>query len=165
MALLLADGTLADNPWVAVPDAAETVPEGPVLVSLERWNRERDTLAARNTPLGIRLRSDQRADAIAGDLGRFVLVALEFPVFRDGRAFSTARELRERHGFAGDIRALGHVLPDQLQFLVRTGFTSVDIADSANLASWRHALTEITVAYQAGIAGDSPLSNLRRRVG
>ena len=112
MALLLADGSVAENPWIAVDDEAETVPEGPVVISLERWTRDHASLAARNTPLGIRLKSDQLAARIAADLGRFALVALEFPIFRDGRAFSTARELRERYGFTGDIRAVGHVLPD-----------------------------------------------------
>ena len=164
MALLLADGSVAENPWIAVDDEAETVPEGPVVISLERWTRDHASLAARNTPLGIRLKSDQLAARIAADLGRFALVALEFPIFRDGRAFSTARELRERYGFTGDIRALGHVLPDQYQFLVRTGFSSVEVAEGGNLASWRHALAEITVAYQAALSEETPLSNLRRRV-
>jgi len=165
MALLLKDGAVAENPWLTIEDDAETVPDGPVIVGLARWRRDRALLSARNTPLGVRLKSDQLAGEVAADLDRFALVALEFPIFRDGRAFSTARELREHHGFTGDIRALGHVLPDQYQFLVRTGFTSVEVADSANLASWRHALGEITVAYQAAITDDSPLSNLRRRIG
>ena len=165
MALLLKDGAVAENPWQTVEDDAATVPEGPVIVGLARWRRERDALSARNTPLGVRLASNQLAGEIAADLERFSLVALDFPVFRDGRAFSTARELREHHSFTGEIRAVGHVLPDQYQFLVRTGFNSVEVAESANIASWRHALTEISVAYQAGVAADTPLSNLRRRVG
>ena len=165
MALLLKDGAVAENSWQAVADDAETVPDGPVILGLARWRRDRAALSARNTPLGIRLKSAELAGEIAGDLDRFALVALEFPVFRDGRAFSTARELRERYGFTGEIRALGHVLPDQYAFLVRTGFTSVEVADTANLASWRHALSEISVAYQTVLDGDTPLSNLRRRVG
>ena len=165
MALLLKDGAVAENPWLSVEDDAATVPDGPVILGLARWRRDRAALSARNTPLGIRLKSAELAGEIAADLDRFVLVALEFPVFRDGRAFSTARELREHHGFTGDIRALGHILPDQYQFLVRTGFTSVEVSDGANLASWRHALGEITVAYQAAVTGDGPLSNLRRRIG
>ena len=165
MALLLKDGAVAENPWQTVADDAETIPDGPVILGLARWRCDGALLSARNTPLGVRLKSDQLADEIAPDLDRFALVALEFPVFRDGRAFSTARELREHYGFTGDIRALGHILPDQYQFLVRTGFTSVEVADTANLASWRQALTEITVAYQAAQTDDTPLSNLRRRIG
>ena len=163
MALLLKDGAVAENPWISVGDDDAAVPDGPVIVGLARWRRDRAALSARNTPLGLRLKSDQLAGEIADSLDRFALVALEFPVFRDGRAFSTARELRERHGFSGEIRALGHLLPDQFQFLVRTGFSSVEVAEGANLASWRHALGEISIAYQAGVGEESPLSNLRRR--
>ncbi|MEI6558019.1 MAG: DUF934 domain-containing protein [Rhodospirillaceae bacterium] len=165
MALLLKDGAVADNPWITIADgAADPLPDGPVIVGLAEWRRDRAALSARNTPLGVRLKSSERADEIAADLDRFTLVALEFPVFRDGRPFSTARELREHYGFRGEIRALGHVLADQYQFLVRTGFTSVEVADGAALVNWRHALSEITVAYQPGAIDESPLSSLRRRV-
>ncbi len=162
MALLLKDGQAVDNPWRFLDDDAPDLPDGPTIVSLERWQRQRDALLLRNSPLGVRLKSHQRADQIAEDLGRLALVALEFPKFRDGRAFSTARDLRERYGFTGDIRAVGHTIPDQYQFLVRTGFTTVEVPEGANLASWRHALTEITVAYQPDVS--APLSALRRRV-
>ncbi len=165
MALLLKDGAVAEESWLAIDDQTATLPDGPVIVSLERWRQDRSALSARNTPLGVRLKSHQLAGEIAGDIDRFSLVVLDFPVFRDGRPFSTARELREHYGFTGEIRAVGHVLPDQYQFLVRTGFTSVEVADSAKLASWSHALKEISVAYQAALTIDTPLSNLRRRVG
>ena len=165
MALVLKDGAVDDDGWRAAPDDADTLPDGPVIVGLARWRRERATLSTRNAPLGVRLASDQRAEEIAADLDRFTLVVLEFPVFRDGRAFSTARELRERYGYTGDIRATGHILPDQAQFLARTGFTTVDLPDTANRESWRHALGEITIAYQPAVTDDLPLSNLRRRIG
>ncbi len=165
MALLLKDGAVAEDAWVVVgDDDAAAVPEGAVIVSLDRWRRDRAALSARNTALGIRLKSSQLAAEIAADLDRFTLVVLDFPVFRDGRPFSTARELREHHGFTGEIRASGHVLPDQYQFLVRTGFNTVVVGEGANLASWRHALSEISVAYQAALSAEQPLSNLRRRL-
>jgi uncharacterized protein (DUF934 family) len=164
MALLLKDGQPVGDSWTHLDDAAGAVPEGPVIVSLDRWRRDRAALITRNTPVGVRLKSNQLAPEIAADLARFALVALEFPRFRDGRAFSTARELREHHGYTGEIRAFGHILPDQYQFLVRTGFTTVELPDGAGLASWRHALAEIDVAYQAGVAGDAPLSLLRRKL-
>ena len=165
MALGLKDGAVVEDGWQAIPDESGALPEGPVIVGLARWRNERAALLTRNTPLGVRLKSDQLAGEIAADLDRFALVVLEFPVFRDGRPFSTARELRERYGYAGDIRAAGHVLPDQAQFLARIGFTTVDLADSANRESWRQALGEISIAYQTAVAEDSPLSNLRRRIG
>lgn len=164
MPLLLDLGRPVDDPWASVEDGAETVPDGPAIVSLERWRRDRDALERRNAPLGIRLKSSQLASEIAADLGRFAVVALEFPKFRDGRAFSTARTLRERHGYQGEIRAVGHTIADQYLFLLRTGFSSVEVPDDANLATWRHALAEVSVAYQHVLASDHPLSQLRRRI-
>lgn len=164
MALLLKDGLPVEDPWISLDDAVEAIPDGPVIVSLDRWRRDRAVLVARNSPVGVRLKSSQRTGEIAPDLDRVALVALEFPKFRDGRAFSTARELRERYGYTGEIRAVGHTLPDQYQFLIRTGFSTVTVPDGANLATWQHALTEIGVAYQAGVAGDTPLSLLRRKI-
>ncbi|MDR3519139.1 MAG: DUF934 domain-containing protein [Azospirillaceae bacterium] len=166
MALLLENGAVVTDPWTVLDDAAgsDGIPEGPVIVSLERWQRDRAVLELRNAPLGIRLKSHQLAGEIAADLDRFGLVVLELPKFRDGRAFSTARLLRERYGFTGEIRATGAMIPDQFLFLVRCGVSSVEVPDNADLAVWRHALTEITIAYQAAATADEPLSLLRRRL-
>ncbi|MEI8393535.1 MAG: DUF934 domain-containing protein [Rhodospirillaceae bacterium] len=164
MAVLLKNGQPIPDSWIALDDTEAAVPDGPVIISLERWTRDRAALAGRNAPLGIRLKSHQLAPAIAADLGRFELVMLEFPKFRDGRHFSTARELRERYRYTGEIRATGHVIPDQYLFMTRVGFSSVEVPDGANLESWRLALNEVSVAYQAGVLDDSPLAGLRRKV-
>ncbi len=164
MALLLKDGQPTEDSWVNLDDTVETIPEGSVIVSLDRWRRDRAALVARGGRLGVRLGSHHRTGEIAADLDQFALVALEFPKFRDGRAFSTARELRERHSYTGEIRAIGHLLPDQYQFLLRTGFSTVAVPDDANLASWQHALTEIDIAYQADVTEGTPLSLLRRKI-
>jgi len=161
---LVKDGRLVPDPFRSVADD-EPLPAGAaVLVSLERWRENRTVLLARAEPLGVRLKSHQLAGELAADLPHLALIALEFPKFRDGRAFSTARELRERYHFPGEIQAVGHIIPDQYLFLVRAGVTSVSIPDGADPAPWRAALGEFSVAYQPGIAGDAPLSLLRRRL-
>ncbi len=145
---LIKDNQAVADPWVA-PAADEPLPEGePAIVSLERWQAERETLIGRNAPLGIRLRSDQPPGPIAEDLERFAVVALEFPKFTDGRAYSYARLLRERYGYRGEVRAVGKVLRDQALFLLRCGFDAFEVADDTALAGWREALSEISVAYQ-----------------
>ena len=104
---LIKGDRIVDDPWIAVDDEDE-LPEGaPAIVSLARWRAERDTLAGRNAPLGIRLRADQPPGEIAADLDRFQVIALEFPSFGDGRAYSYARLLRGRHGYRGELRAVG----------------------------------------------------------
>jgi uncharacterized protein (DUF934 family) len=164
MPVLLKDGQPVADSWIVVGDDEATVPDGPVLISLERWRRDRAALTARNAPLGVRLASHHLAPEIAADVTRFDLVVLDFPKFRDGRAFSTARALREHHGYTGEIRAVGHVLPDQLQFLIRTGFTSVEVADGVALGPWQTALREMTIAYQPGLGDGGPLAGLKRRI-
>lgn len=159
---LLKDGRLAVDPWTAVADDEALPADAPAIVSLERWQASRETLRGHNGRLGIRLKSDQSPGLIAEDLSRFDLVALEFPVFRDGRAFSHARLLRERYGFEGEIRAVGDVLQDQYLFIHRCGFDAVEVADEGALSGWREAMAEISVAYQPATAGRPWVARLRR---
>lgn len=127
----------------------EALPEGePVIVSLGRFTAERESLIARNAPVGVRLKSSEAPAALAQDIARLALIAIEFPGFRDGRGFSYAHRLRRQLGFAGELRAVGHVLPDQAQFLIRCGFDTIEVKDTARLSDWQRGLTEFTVWYQ-----------------
>ena len=162
---LIKDGRIVEDDWVQVPDGEPVPADRPAIITFERWQAERESLKGRNAALGVRIKSGTLAPAIAPDLERFGLVAVEFPKFRDGRGFSTARELRERYGYQGEIRAVGHIIPDQYQFMMRTGFTSAEAPDGANPESWARALTEITVAFQPSFEDAQPLSLLRRRLG
>ncbi len=162
---LIKDGRIVEDDWVAVADGEPVPTDRPAIVTFERWQAERASFDGRNAALGVRVKSGTLAPAIAPDLNRFALVAIEFPKFRDGRGFSTARELRERFGYEGEIRAVGHVIPDQYRFLLRTGFTSAEAPENTNPESWARALTEITVAFQPSLDDPQPLSLLRRRLG
>ena len=121
MPLTTVDGFKADD-FVTLSDDAPFPEAGGAIVSLERFRRERDQLIARNAPIGVRLRSDQSPEQLGEDVHRLSLVALEFPKFRDGRAFSWARLLRTRLGFEGEIRAVGDFLYDQIAYQRRVGF-------------------------------------------
>ena len=158
---LISSGRLTDDPWVTAADGEALAASGPVVVSLDRWRAERDALLARGGLLGIRLASSQLAGEIAADLAHFDLVALEFPTFRDGRAYSTARLLRERYGFAGELRAVGNVLRDQFMFMHRCGFDAFEVADERQVEAWRTAMDEISVWYQPATDGRVPATTLR----
>ncbi|HYE51238.1 MAG TPA: DUF934 domain-containing protein [Azospirillaceae bacterium] len=160
---LIENGRPVEDEFTAVADDA-VLPDGPAIVSLERWRAERETLLGRNQPTGVRLKSSQLAPEIAPDLDRVALVAVEFPKFRDGRGFSTARELRERYGYTGPIRAVGHTIADQYQMLLRCGFTQVEAPADRDLSAWEAALTKVTVAYQPSVQEDRHLSLLRRHI-
>ena len=159
---LIKDDALVPDPWVSLDDEA-ALPEGaPAIVSFERWQSEREALLQRNAPLGIRLRSDQPPKLVLDDLDRFAVVALEFPKFGDGRAYSYARLLRERYGFRGELRAVGNVLRDQALFMLRCGFDAFEVAEDSVLEGWRAALAEISVFYQPTADGRSSAHALRR---
>lgn len=159
--LLVKHGQIVNDPWVAVADD-EALPFGaPIIVSLARWKTDRETLIARNAKLGVRLASDERIEDLAADLGRLSLVALDFPVFKDGRHFSTARLLRERYRFDGEIRAVGDVLRDQFLFLYRCGFDAFEVADEAQARAFGLELGRFSVVYQSAANGWLPVSQLR----
>jgi uncharacterized protein (DUF934 family) len=158
---LVRDGVLASDEWrdISGDPAAPLPADGPVLVSLEQWRQRRGELAGRR--LGLRLRSDQHPAQVAADLGCFELVALEFPRFRDGRAYTYARLLRERHGYTGELRAVGDVLLEQLHYMQRCGFNAFEIDSADPLRDWQVAAADHSVWYQATGDGRIPARLLR----
>ena len=158
---LIEDGKLVEDGWVSVADDADLPANEPSIVSLDKWLVDREGLGRRNTPLGLRLKAGQSPDLIADDLGRFDVIALEFPVFTDGRAYSYARTLRERYAYTGQVRAVGNVLRDQYFFMRRCGFDAFEVADGTRLEDWLESDREITVVYQQAIDGRPTAAALR----
>ncbi len=158
---LIKRGRLVADPWV-MPDQDAPVPAGgPVIVSLERWQAEAAALRQRCDGLGLVLRPDQPPSLIADDLQCFELIAVAFPAFTDGRAYSTARLLRERHGYEGELRAVGEVLRDQFLFMHRCGFDAFEVADESAVDGWLEAMSEIDVWYQPTGDGRPSITALR----
>ena len=148
---LIRDKALSDDEWVSIGEEDPLPTDGsPAIVGLKCWRDRGEAIRSHNGPLGIRLDSDEAPDEIAEDLGRFDLVALNFPNFNDGRPFSHARLLRERYGFKGEIRATGDVLQDQLFFMLRCGFDAFELREDKNVDSAIKAFGDYTVAYQPG---------------
>ena len=145
---LIRNGERVVDTWIAIADNEQVLQYGPVIVSLERWRAERDKLIATGQPLGVRLASHHTAEDIAADLVHLNLVAVEFPAIADGRGYTVGRMLRERHGFVGEIRAVGPLVRDVFAFLVRSGFDAVEARDETAADAWNEAVGAITVAYQ-----------------
>lgn len=158
---LIRDDTLVDDEYRAIAGGEPIPPEGAVLVPLALWQSERDKLIARGEPVGVRLASDEPPELIADDLGSIALVALEFPRFRDGRAYSYARLLRERYGFEGEVRAVGDVLMEQLHFMLRTGFNAFEIESEDPLGQYETARAEFSIWYQPTADGRPTAVSLR----
>lgn len=144
------------DPWQAIGDD-EVLPEAPVIITLTRWQRDREQLLAHDQGIGVRLTNDIDPQEIAADLDHFQVIALEFPIFRDGRAYSQARLLRERYGYRGELRAVGDVLRDQLFFMYRSGFDAFELRADRDIEDALQAFTEFTVTYQAAVDEPRPL--------
>jgi uncharacterized protein (DUF934 family) len=160
---LIRHGELVEDTFLDVSGTEALPPTGAVIVSLEQWQGNRAALLARKAPLGIKLRSDQMPEVIAGDIRHFDVIALEFPKFRDGRAYSYARLLRERYGYENELRAVGEVLLEQLHFMLRCGFDAFAISDPDPLAAYRAAVDDYTVWYQPTGDGRPTAMQLRRQ--
>lgn len=145
---------LEDDPFTWVPDEAE-LPPGDVIVSLTRFQADGEALLSEGRAVGVRLESDEEAEALAYDLPRIALVALALPKFGDGRAYTNARILRERLGFTREIRAVGDVLREQAHFMLRSGFDAFEPADGSTPEVWERATLRFRHVYQRG-ADDRP---------
>ncbi len=160
MTKLLKSGAFAADTFTAIADDA-ALPDGAVIVSLKRFQAEREALLARNTPLGITLQSSEDPASLGADLSHFAVIALQFPKFRDGRAFSWARKLRTKLGFKGEIRAVGDFLFDQVNYQHRVGFDAWEVPDNFTVAQFQRALTEMTNVYQPATDGRKTIRELR----
>lgn len=157
--LIRVDGRV-ENRWQSVADDA-ALPAGPILVSARRWLAEREALIGRGGDIAVSLAPTFEPATIAGDLHRFGMVAVEFPKFADGRGYSIARLLRERHGYAGELRAVGDVGKDQLFLLRRVGFDSFLLPEGRDPDEALKAFADFPEVYQG--AADQPLPLFRRR--
>lgn len=151
--------------WLAVSDEpveSVVVPEGPTIIPVNVWLAQRDSLLARKADLGVWFSSEQNAELLGADAEGFGVIALNFHAFMDGRLFSTARILRERYGYTGELRATGSFIRDQLFYLKRCGVNAFAFADPAtDLEACLASLDDFKDAYQG--ATDQPLPLFRRR--
>lgn len=145
----------ARNTFIALVDDA-LLSDGDIIVSWSRFQAEADALIARGGHLGVRLASAEAPDVLAPWLGHLSVIALEFPKFRDGRAYSSARLIRERMGWRGELRAVGDVLVEQAFQMIRCGFDAFEPADGSTPAQWTAAAARFSHVYQRAADGRPP---------
>jgi uncharacterized protein (DUF934 family) len=144
-----------DDRFTSVADD-EPVPTGDVIISLTRYLAEGEALAAQGRDVGVAIGSDEEVEALAYDLPRIPVVALTFPKYRDGRHYSSARLLRERLHYVGEVRAVGDVLREQAGFMVRCGFDCFAPADGSTPEQWAKAAGRFRHVYQRASDGREP---------
>ena len=165
MPRVIAAGKVTEDGWTTLADDAPAPADGDVIVSLKRWQAERDALVARKGRTGVRVSGGDALESLVPDLPLLPVIALEFPQFKDGRSFSLARLLRERYGYKGQLRAVGDVLRDQLLYMRRCGIDTFELRADRSAEDALKAFGELTVAYQASVEEKLPLFRRAHRAG
>jgi len=171
MSRIIKNNSIVDDAWHVLklaegetPESAVSVvlPEGKIIVPLTVWQARKQELLQRGSSVGVWLDSAEGPESIATDLAHFSVVAVNFPKFADGRGYSTARLLRERYGYAGELRAIGDVLQDQIHFMKRCGFDAFAVRADKDIEAALAGLSDFSESYQ--IAVDQPQPLFRRRL-
>lgn len=167
---IIKNKAIVSDDWVVLrlteEQSADTVsvPEGRVMVPLPVWQAQKDVL--KNRPeLGVWFASDERPEALKGEVDQFSVIAVDFPKFSDGRGYSIAYNLRTRIGYSGELRAIGDVLRDQLFYMQRVGFDAFAPRADRSIEDALKGLFDFSEKYQTSWDEKSPLFRRAHRTG
>ncbi|WP_421910841.1 DUF934 domain-containing protein [Marinobacter sp.] len=162
--VITSDGSIRPDGWVVVPRPADgeslDIPEQPALIPADLWLAGKEHFEDRDD-IGVWLDSHEEPEILAGVVNELPVIAVNFPKFSDGRGYSIARLLRERLSYRNELRAVGDVLLDQLQFMKRCGFDTYVLRADKDINKAARCLNFFTQGYQAATDTDEPL--FRRR--
>ena len=167
MPKIIKNSRIVDDAWqvfkLAEGQTPESVnlPDEPMLLPLAVWTARKTEILANGNPVGVWLESSEGPEALASDLAHFAVIGVNFPKFADGRGYSSARLLRERYGYQGEIRAIGDVLQDQLFYMKRCGIDAFAVREDKDIEAALAGLNVFSDAYQAAV--DQPQPLFRRR--
>jgi uncharacterized protein (DUF934 family) len=159
---LVKNGKISGDAFVRVADDAELPIGGAVLISAARFLADADALSRRLGKTGVIWPNNRDVDDLVPYLDRLAAVALLFPTFRDGRAYSQARLLRERYNYRGELRATGQILRDQFVFMLRAGFDAFEVKKDSDAEAYVNTVKRYSVFYQP--TGDGRVTALHRRM-
>src|ERR1700716_4320489 len=159
---LVKNGKVSGDAFVQVADDAPIAGDGAILISAARFLDDAEALSRRVGRTGVIWPNNRDVDDLVPYLDRLAVVALVFPTFRDGRAYTQARLLRERHGYRGELRATGQVLRDQFLFMLRAGFDAFEVKKESDAEAFAATVKRYSVFYQP--TGDGRMTALHRRM-
>ena len=159
---LVKAGKVVEDQFVRIADDAALPDHGAVIVTAARFLAEAAELTSRPTAVGVIWPNNKPVSELAPHLDKIALIVLAFPGFRDGRAYSQARILRERYGFRGELRASGQVLRDQFLLMLRAGFDAFEVAKDGDAGAFADSIRKFDVFYQP--TGDGRATAFRRRM-
>jgi uncharacterized protein (DUF934 family) len=160
MPLVKGNTVIADD-FVRVADE-DSIPDGAVLLPATRFLVDPEGVLKRNGKVGVIWPNNKSIAELEPYLDRLAAVALVFPSFRDGRAYSQARLLRERYGYRGELRATGQVLRDQFVFMLRAGFDAFEVKKDSDAGAFATVAKRYSVFYQP--TGDGRETASRQRL-
>ncbi|PCI87826.1 MAG: oxidoreductase [Hyphomicrobiales bacterium] len=146
--LLNKHGETAENENIIIKDVDGLTLHDDQILPYAYWLTQKAEIKQKLNRVSIWLDSHDDIEALSDDLSSIDLIALNFPKFGDGRAFTMAHLLQDKFGFKGEIRAIGHPIADQAQFLFRCGVDSIDIPAAQDPAIWVKEATRMSRFYQ-----------------
>jgi uncharacterized protein (DUF934 family) len=165
MPKIIVDGAVVEDNWrilgVDEFDSLEQLAEGNYLLPVEAWNQINAAVKTPPLNLGIWIASTEVPEQIEGDFQNLAVIAVDFPVFADGRGFSIGRLLRQRYGYRGQLRAIGRPIRDQLSYMIRCGFNAFALAEHYDPELALQSLKDFSESYQSAV--DQPVPLYRRR--
>lgn len=159
---IIKDKAVVSDDWTVLPlieggaPEAVAVPAGKTIVPLAVWLAQRAALQQR-ADIGVWIASHERPEVLKDDVAKLPVIAVDFPKFSDGRGYSIAYNLRARLGYAGELRAIGDVLRDQMFYMQRVGFNAFATREDRNIHDALKSLFDFSDAYQASLDQKMPL--------
>jgi len=153
-----------NDPWLLIRDITETaaMADAHCILPLALWQAQRALgVLHANSHTGVWIGASDEYEARIDELLTLPLIAIDFPSFRDGRAYTVAFLLRTRYGYRGELRAIGDVLRDQLFYMHRCGFDTFVVREDKDIQDALKGLTEYTIRYQGAV--DDPVPLFRKR--
>ncbi len=160
---VIKDKQIIEDNWQRLDqiDVDQELPEGKAIFPFSYWQANRGKLIEQGSKYAVCINGDDATEEVAKDLEHFELIALEFPVFADGRSYSHARLLRQKYNYKGELRAVGDVLRDQLFFMQRCGIDSFHLREDKDIEDALNAFNDFSVKYQSAADGAEPLYKVR----
>ncbi len=166
MSKLIKNRQIVDDQWLLIKEISQledllAYSDQNLIVPLTFWREERNRIKQRSGKTAVWLNSNELPQSLGEDLHNLEVIALNFPIFSDGRSYTSARELRSNLGYKGEIRAVGDVLRDQLFYMSRCGFDAFLMREDQDLEKALSAFDDFTDGYQVSV--DKPIPLFRRR--
>jgi uncharacterized protein (DUF934 family) len=158
MFTLIKNGNIVADGWkkltLAQGESPQNVklPVGPVLVPLAVWKARRTELVYREYehgwPLGIWLSAEEGPEGLEHDIDDFTVIGIEFDRFTDGKSYLNARQLRDRYGYKGELRAIGDVPRERLSYQYQVGLDAFSVQANQKINAFLSGVVDFNFGKQ-----------------